>query len=349
MTILKKILVSLVVCGMAIAVVPLNDVHAADTRKKNDNLQTAEYITLGKTYKDSVGGLNSGDDYDYYTFTLTQTTTIRYNVKKSASAALYTYLYSASNNSLGYESVTQYVDYDKATDTSETTYARLPAGKYYLRVYTYDNTPVNYTFYVQKWTPEAQQITNVKSQTIEYENPKYTALYLYPRAASYDFSYKSSNTKVLTVNANGYVKTKAYGKATITITAKKPTSGYKNLKYKASTKKITITVKPTNVSNARLANYTTSKGKTKLLKKQLKVTWKRDKLATGYQVEIAKNKGFTSGKKSVLIKTNKTTSKTFTKLKKGSKYYMRMRAYKTINGKKVYGPWVKTPGTVKVY
>ena len=113
-----------------------------------------------------------------------------------------------------------------------------------------------------------------------------------------------------------------------------------------------ITVKPQAMKNAGLANYKKVKKKKKtvkqIIRKQLKVTWTRDKLATGYQVQIAKNKKFTSGLKSYTSKSNKTVSKTFTKLKKGSKYYMRARAYKTINGKKVYGPWVVTRGTIKV-
>ena len=27
------------------------------------------------------------------------------------------------------------------------------------------------------------------------------------------------------------------------------------------------------------------------------------------------------------------------KLKKGKKYYVKLRAYKTVNGTKIYGPW----------
>ena len=73
-----------------------------------------------------------------------------------------------------------------------------------------------------------------------------------------------------------------------------------------------------------------------------KISWKRDKKATGYQVMVAQNKKFKKGKKSAIIRKNKTTAKTFKKLKSGKTYYYKVRAYKTVNGKKLYGAYSKT-------
>lgn len=111
------------------------------------------------------------------------------------------------------------------------------------------------------------------------------------------------------------------GKATITITGKGNYKGTKTVNFNITPKKATV------------SKLTSTK------KATLKVTWKKDTKATGYQVVIAKNKKFTSGKKSAIIAKNKTTSKTFTKLTKGKKYYAKVRAYKTISGKKVYGAY----------
>ena len=120
------------------------------------------------------------------------------------------------------------------------------------------------------------------------------------------------------------------GKATITITGKGSYTGTKSVTFNIAPKKETIS-KLTSAKKATLA-----------------VTWKKDTGATGYEVQIAKNSKFTSGLKKVTVTKNSTTTKTFTKLSKGKKYYVRVRAYKTIDGHKVYGSFstVKTK-TVK--
>ncbi|MBQ2041240.1 MAG: fibronectin type III domain-containing protein, partial [Lachnospiraceae bacterium] len=68
---------------------------------------------------------------------------------------------------------------------------------------------------------------------------------------------------------------------------------------------------------------------------------------TGYQVQVATNKSFTTGKKTALVKGYSKVSKKFTKLKSGKKYYVRIRTYKTVNGVTCYSPWstVKTVTT----
>ena len=86
----------------------------------------------------------------------------------------------------------------------------------------------------------------------------------------------------------------------------------------------------------------TSISKLKAGKKQFKVTWKKQKTqTTGYEVQYSTNKKFKSGNKKVKIKKNKTTSSTVKKLKAKKKYYVRIRTYKTVNGKKIYSDWSK--------
>ena len=87
-------------------------------------------------------------------------------------------------------------------------------------------------------------------------------------------------------------------------------------------------------------------------KKSLKVTWTKDAKATGYEVQCCLKKNFKSGVKKATIKKAKTTSTTMKKLKKGKKYYVRIRAYKTvkIGGKstKLTGAWSKVMTSKKV-
>ena len=93
----------------------------------------------------------------------------------------------------------------------------------------------------------------------------------------------------------------------------------------------------------------TSIKKLKAGKKQFKATWKKQKNQTsGYEIQYSTNKNFKSAKK-VKIKKNKTTSSTVKKLKAKKKYYVRIRTYKTVNGKKFYSGWsnVKSVKTKK--
>lgn len=73
----------------------------------------------------------------------------------------------------------------------------------------------------------------------------------------------------------------------------------------------------------------------------VKVTWKKDSQASGYEIQYAHNSKFTAGKKSVTIAKKGAASKVISKLRKGRKYYVRIRAYKKISGKKWYGTWSK--------
>lgn len=73
-------------------------------------------------------------------------------------------------------------------------------------------------------------------------------------------------------------------------------------------------------------------------KKSFTVSWKKHSTATGYQIQYSISSKFTSAK-TVTISKNSTVSKTIKSLKSNKKYYVRIRAYKTIDGKKYYSSW----------
>ena len=120
--------------------------------------------------------------------------------------------------------------------------------------------------------------------------------------------------------------------------------------YNNSNKKIGIaTIKITGKGNYagtitrtfKIIPKGTSIKKLKAGKKQFKATWKKQKNQTsGYEIQYSTKKNFKSAKK-VKIKKNKTTSSTVKKLKAKKKYYVRIRTYKTVNGKKFYSDWSK--------
>ena len=131
-------------------------------------------------------------------------------------------------------------------------------------------------------------------------------------AANYTVSY-SNNTNV--------------GQASVTVTFSGNYSGTAN-------KTFLIVPKGTSISKVTAQ----TKGFTVKWKKQAKQT-------TGYEIQYSTNKKFKKAKTAKKIKA-KTTSKNITKLKAQKKYYVRIRTYKKVNGKKYYSDWSKRKSVV---
>ena len=68
----------------------------------------------------------------------------------------------------------------------------------------------------------------------------------------------------------------------------------------------------------------------------LNVEWKKLD-CTGYEIIYTTDSKFKKGLKTVKIKNSNKTKKAIKKLKKGKKYYVKVRAYAIYNGKKLYG------------
>ena len=105
--------------------------------------------------------------------------------------------------------------------------------------------------------------------------------------------------------------------------------------------------KPTAKPQAPKVKKATVKKVKSTKKKTIQVQWKKISGVTGYQVQAALDKKFKKGKKTYTVKKAKTTKKTIKKLKSRKKYFVRVRAYKTVGGKKYYGIWSKVK-SVKV-
>ena len=75
-------------------------------------------------------------------------------------------------------------------------------------------------------------------------------------------------------------------------------------------------------------------------KKKIKVSWKKDKNASGYEITYSTKKSF-KNKKTVVVKSKKTTSKVIKKLKSKKTYYVKVRSYKKSGKTKVYGSYSK--------
>ena len=120
---------------------------------------------------------------------------------------------------------------------------------------------------------------------------------------------------------------KAIGRYAYKITFKKTCKEYTGSK----TVYLQITPKKTSVSSVKAA------------KKAVTVKWKKGKKVqvTGYQVMVATNSKFTKNAKTVNVKGYKVTSKKVSKLKAKTKYFVKVRTYKTVKGVKIYSDWSK--------
>ncbi|MBQ6393519.1 MAG: InlB B-repeat-containing protein, partial [Eubacterium sp.] len=138
-------------------------------------------------------------------------------------------------------------------------------------------------------------------------------------------TYKSSNTKVATISSAGRITVKGYGTTKITITA----AG--TVTYNKTVKTVSITVVPKKM---KLKSVKSPK------KGQLQIVWVKDKAANGYQIQFSRDLDFKKGvyQKAVSSKLSKL-KKPVTGLISKKRYYVRIRSYKKVSGKKLYGIW----------
>ena len=123
-----------------------------------------------------------------------------------------------------------------------------------------------------------------------------------------------------------YKANKAVGTATITITGVGAYTGM-------ATAHFTITPKAARLASAKSTDAGIATVKVR-----------KAAGATAYQFRVATNKAFTKN-----VKTARVSERSFTfkNLLKGKRYYVQARAYKTVDGKRIWGDWSATK-TVKV-
>ena len=80
--------------------------------------------------------------------------------------------------------------------------------------------------------------------------------------------------------------------------------------------------------------------KAKALKGKLKISWAKAAGVSGYEIQYSLKSNFKKVKKITVAKAS-TKAKTIKGLKKKKKYSVRIRAYKKVRSKKIYGAWTK--------
>lgn len=158
---------------------------------------------------------------------------------------------------------------------------------------------------------------------------------------------KSVKLSTTTYTYNGKVK-----KPTVTVkdTAGKKLKNGKDYKVtyakgrkNVGTYKVTVTLKG-NYAGKKVLSFKINPPKTKISKttagkKKLTVTVSKKKTQiSGYQIERSTSKSFKNAKK-ITLKGYKATKYTIKGLKAKKTYYVRVRTYKTVGGKKYYSAW----------
>jgi len=164
-----------------------------------------------------------------------------------------------------------------------------------------------------------EDISRIKSVKLSKTSYTYTGKAFKPTV-----TVKAYNGKKLTKDKDytvKYSKNKAIGTATVTVTFKGNYSG---------TKKLTFSIKPAKTESLKL----TAKNNA------IALSWKTVKGADGYEISYSTSKKFTKkSTKTTVIKKQSTKKTTLNKLKNKKKYYVKIRAYKTVSGKKIYGAY----------
>ena len=118
--------------------------------------------------------------------------------------------------------------------------------------------------------------------------------------------------------------------------------------------KVTVTFKGSKYTGSKSAVFRITPKKTTLksvtaAKKAFTVKWnKQSPQTTGYQIRYSTSSKFTNAT-TVTVKGSSTLSKKISKVSAKKKYYVKVRTYKTVNGRRYYSGWssVKTVTTKK--
>lgn len=129
--------------------------------------------------------------------------------------------------------------------------------------------------------------------------------------------WKSSNSSVASVNSSGKITGEKPGKATITATA-----------HNGKKASVAVTIKPRKNKITSLKRSGS---------KSIKVTWSKVSGVTGYRIYMSTKKS--SGYKRIRIASSSSSTYTKSGLRKGKKYYFKVRSYKKVGDSYIYSSY----------
>lgn len=320
----------------------------------NGWINNVRYIDFDETVTDgaSSSDYHKGDTYyDAYYFNIPQSGTITITLNSSVKGYIpeynWTGLYSMkytdifiysknspdeslwnadSNNAISY-------GYSSARDVYYATYKiALNSGKYYYVAEYYDgysssgNTyDLTISYKPNISTPSSLKVSTRNTTSLKLSWSKVSGVSGYQLQRKSGDSYKtlvnttstSYTAKKLKAGTTYSFRVRAYK----TIDGKKYYSSWKMLKT------------PTKPSRPSIKTPSTNK------KHQIIAKWGKVTNCSGYQVQYSKKKSFSSVIATRTVSGSSKTSYTGKNFTKGRKYYVRVRSYKAVDGKKYYSAW----------
>lgn len=314
-------------CGRQYSITPKCSYVSNWETEFNDEYTSADPLSMGVTRY----GVCRGYDRDWYKFVLNAPSTVSVTFTHTKASAdgdwdvyLYKYKGDGEYDQLAYKDV--YVSDGNYTFPTQ----GLSAGTYFVKVSGCNSAcgrqygvTVNYS--VGK--PGKFRVSSRGSNSLKLAWNKPAG------ATGYQLQRKSGNSykTLATVKGTSYTHKSLTAGAGYTYRVRAyRTVGGKN--YYSGWAYMTAYTKP---ATPNLTGLSATKSGHKI-----KATWKKvGGSASGYQIYWAKDKNFKKMVSKTTVSGQKKTSYTGKNFTKGKRYYVKVRAYKTVNGNKIYGAW----------
>lgn len=314
-------------CGRQYSITPKCSYVSNWETEFNDEYTSADLLSMGVTRY----GVCREYDRDWYKFVLNAPSTVSVtftHTKASADGDWGVYLYKYKGDGeyaqVAYKDV--YVSDGNYTFPTQ----GLSAGTYFVKVYGYNSAcgrqygvTVNYS--VGK--PGKFRVSSRGSNSLKLAWNKPAG------ATGYQLQRKSGNRykALATVKGTSYTHKSLTAGAGYTYRVRAyRTVGGKN--YYSGWAYMTAYTKPATPNLTGLSAIKSGH--------KIKATWKKvGGSASGYQIYWAKDKNFKKVVSKTTVSGQKKTSYTGKNFTKGKRYYVKVRAYKTVNGNKIYGAW----------
>ena len=315
-------------CGRQYGITPKCTYVSNWETEFNDDFATADPLTMGTI---RYGVCTDYSDYDWYKFVLNSSASVSVaftHTKANKDGVWYVDLYNVGSGNrlsiIAYRNV--YVSDGTYTFPTQV----LSAGTYFIKIrgdHSACGRQYGVTVNYAVGKPGKFRVSSRGSNSLKLAWNKPAG------ATGYQLQRKSGNSykALATVKSTSYTHKSLTAGAGYTYRVRAyRTVGGKN--YYSGWVYMTAYTKP---ATPNLTGLSATKSGHKI-----KATWKKvGGSASGYQIYWAKDKNFKKVVSKTTVSGQKKTSYTGKNFTKGKRYYVKVRAYKTVNGNKIYGAW----------